>query len=148
MRVEIDQSVKIEQLNRDTILGLSNGTQFIVTIPSKVKRKLQEEFRSRGKVKLFRYRLFMAGVVLLVRYARIDEGVSICLDREYAGKEQMLTSMFLEMWSRFDLDVPPFEIGEIGKRSTAHDVCFQVLRKRRKPNRVLGYGELKKLTLK
>lgn len=148
MRIEIDQSVKIEQLSRDTILGLSNGVQFTVIIPSKVKRKLQVQFRGQGQPKLFRYRTFMAGVVLLIRHAEIKEGVSIRLDREYSGREPALTSMFYEMWSRFSEDIPPFEISEIGKSSAAHDVCFQVLRKKRKTDKVLTYGDLKKLALK
>ncbi|MFH1353919.1 MAG: hypothetical protein ABIH36_01400 [bacterium] len=147
MRVEVDQSIKIEQMSRDTIIGLSNDIQYVVVLPSRVKRKLQEDFRLIGRPKLFRYRVFMAGVVLLLRYAGVGDKLSIRLDREYAGKERAFVSMFLEMWSRGDGVVPPFEISEIGKSSSAHNVCFQVLRGKRKANRVLTYGEIKRLSL-
>jgi hypothetical protein len=148
MRIQIDQSVKIEQLNRDTIIGLSNGVTFTVAITGKTKRKLQEEFRRRGKQKLFRYRVFMAGVVLLLHHAHLKKMPSILLDREYSGQEMIMRSMFFEMWSRYYKELPPFEIGEIGKRSAAHDVSYLTMKGKRKVDKVLTYTEMRKLALK
>ncbi|MEK7500182.1 MAG: hypothetical protein AAB649_06270 [Patescibacteria group bacterium] len=148
MRIEIDQSVKIEQLSRDTIIALSNDIEFTVTISSKIKRKLQQEFRTLGKQKLFRYRTFMAGVVLLVHYAPLKNIPSVTLDREYAGHEKILRSMFFEMWTRYHSELPMFEIKEIGKRSRAHDVGYRTLKGKKKVDRKLTYTEVRKLALK
>ena len=46
MRIEIDQSNKIEQTNKDTIIGLSNDKTFTVLIKAREKRKLQEELKT------------------------------------------------------------------------------------------------------
>lgn len=148
MRIEIDQSIKIEQLSRDTIIALSNDIEFAVVIPSKVKRKLQQEFRKQGKQKLFRYRTFIAGVVLLLQYAKFKNVPSVTLDREYAGQERILRSMFFEMWMLYHNEPPHFEIMEIGKRSRAHDVGYRTLKKKRNINKVLTYQEVQKLALK
>jgi len=42
MKYQIDQSHKIEQTNKNTILCLSNGTEYTILITGKTKRKIQE----------------------------------------------------------------------------------------------------------
>ena len=72
MIIQVDQSNKIEKTNKDTIIGLADGKNYSILINRKIKRKLQEEFRKQGKPKLFVYRTFIAGVVLLIKYAKLD----------------------------------------------------------------------------
>lgn len=148
MIVEVDQSVKIEQLSRNTIIALSNDIEFAISIPSAAKRKLQTEFRRRGTPKQFRYRTFMAGVVLLLFHARLKHVPSLVIDREYTGQEQILRGMFVEMCRKLHMKMAPMAIKEIGKRSRAHDVAFKTMRRRREVDRVLEYNELRKLALK
>lgn len=45
MQIEIDQSGKIEDTSKDTVLALSNGTQFSIKISRNIKRELQNIFR-------------------------------------------------------------------------------------------------------
>lgn len=148
MRLEIDQSVKIEQLNRDTVIGISNSVAFAVSLPSKAKKKLQKEFRSSRQPKLFRYRTFMAAVVLALHYAKLKNIPSIVIDREYAGQEVILRSMFYEMWSLLHEELPPIEIKEIGKRSPAHDMAYLAMKGKRPIDRVLTYREVRQLALR
>ena len=101
MRLEINQSNKVEQTNKDTIIGLANEKTFTILINRKTKRKLQEEFRRGGKPRLFIYRTFMAGVTLLLKYAQLKNLSQAVIDEEYYGKDKILKSIFLEMWSRF-----------------------------------------------
>ncbi len=143
--IEIDQSVKIEQLSRNTVIALSNDIEFAVSIPSKVKRKLQTEFRRKGKPKLFRLRTFVAGVVLLIYHAKFRHVPSVVIDREYAGQEQNIQSMFVEMWQRHYGQAPSVSIKEIGKRSKAHDVAYFTMSGKRKVDRVLTYSEMRRL---
>ena len=148
MKIEIDQSIKIEQTSKDTIIGLSNKKTFTVLIKAKTKRKLQEEFRKRGKPRLFVYRTFIAGVVLLLRYAKIDNLAQIVIDQEYFGNERVLTSMFLEMWSRYFEIIPEISFGRIGKKSNAHNISYLTMKGEYKANRILDFTEIEKLALK
>ena len=148
MRISVDQSVKIEQLNRDTIIGASNDIRFAAVLPSKAKRKLQEEFRHSHRSKLFRYRTFMAAVVLTLHYAEIKDVPSVVIDREYAGQEVLLRSMFYEMWSLLHEELPPVEIKEIGKKSPAHATAYLAMKGKRPIDRVLTYQEVRDLALR
>lgn len=106
MKVKIDQSVKIEETNRNTVIGLSNDKKFTVSITAKTKQKLQKEFRRRGKRRLFIYRTFMAGIVLLLHHASFKNPPSVIIDEEYPGHALLLKSMFLEMWGKLSKKVP------------------------------------------
>ena len=147
MRVEINQSNKIEQTNKDTILGLSNDVSFTILIKRKIKRKLQEEFRKQGKPRLFVYRTFIAGVVLMFKFAKLKNLSQVVIDEEYYGKDRMLKSMFLEMWSRFFKEIPEVSFEKIGKKSKVHNVCY-IAMKNAKADRVVGFEELRRLALK
>ena len=148
MNIEIDQSNKIEQTNKNTIIGLSNHKTFTILIRSKEKRKLQEEFRKQGKPRLFVYRVFIAGIVLLLKYACLTNLLKITIDQEYFGKERMLKSMFLEMWSRYFDKIPEINFERIGKKSNAHNISYLTMKGKYKPNKIASFNEIKQLVLK
>ena len=148
MRIEINQSNKIEHTSKDTVIGLSNGSSYTILINRKIKRQLQEEFRKQGKPRLFVYRTFIAGVILLFKYAQIKNLSQIMIDEEYYGKDKMLKSMFLEMWSRFFREIPEISFEKIGKKSKVHNVCYLVMKGRNKADKVIGFEELRRLALK
>lgn len=148
MRIEIDQSNKIEQTSKDTIIGLANGKSFSIVIKRNVKRKLQEEFRKQGKPKLFYYRTFMAGVALLIKYAQLGDVSEIIIDREYSGKETMFKSMFFEMAGQYFKKIPDVRFEEIGRRSRAHIISYEAMKGKNKPNKMIVYNEIKRLALK
>jgi hypothetical protein len=148
MKVEINQSNKIEQTNKDTILGLANEKTFTILINRKIKRKLQEEFRKEGKPRLFVYRTFIASIVLLLKYANLRNLSEIIIDEEYYGKDKALKSMFLEMWSRFNLKIPEISFRKIGRKSKVHSICYLTMKGSYKPNRIINFWEIKRLALK
>ncbi len=148
MRIEIDQSNKIEQTNKDTIIGLSNGKVFTVLIKRQVKRKLQEEFRRQGKIQLFVYRTFIASVVLMLKYAKLDNLQNVIIDQEYLGNEKILRSMFLEMWSRYFDDMPNIHFENIGKKSRAHKISYLTGKGKIEANMKIDFAEIKRLVLK
>ena len=76
MRIEINQSNKIEHTSKDTIIGLSNERSYTILINRKIKRQLQEEFRKQGKPRLFVYRT-------LFKYAQIKNLSQVVIDEEY-----------------------------------------------------------------
>lgn len=148
MIIQINQSNKIEQTNKDSIVGLADEKTFTVIIKKKVKRKLQEDFRKQGKPRLFVYRTFIASIVLLIEYAKLKNVSKIIIDLEYFGKDKMLKSMFLEMWSRFFTEVPEISFEKVGKDSKVHNVCYLTMKGKYKIGKVLSYEEIKRLALK
>ena len=138
---EIDQSIKIEDTSRDTVLAVANEMRyFTILIPRKVKRKLQEIFRKKGKPRLFVYRSFSAGVVLLKDF--IKQGSTIVIDQEYYGKERLLRSMIYEMFTRFFDFAPEINFRRIGKHSPAHGIAYGVTKGNREPDRIVRYREI------
>ncbi|MBI4022175.1 MAG: hypothetical protein HY372_02365 [Candidatus Andersenbacteria bacterium] len=148
MRIYIDQSVKIENTNRATAIGLSNRIQFVVRIPAAVKKHLQREFRRRGKRRLFVFRTFIAGVVLTLQHAPLHGRSSVVIDLEYPGLEKVLYSMFFEMWSRISTDMPVIEFRRVGKRSKAHEVSHKTATGQRTADKTISYEEIRPLALK
>lgn len=148
MIIQINQSNKIEKTNKDSIIGLANEISFTVLLKRKIKRKLQEDFRKEGKPRLFVYRTFIASVVLLIKYAKLKNISKIIIDLEYFGKDKLLKSIFLEMWSRFFSEIPEISFERVGKKSKVHYICYFTMKGKYKPNKVLEYKEIKRLVLK
>lgn len=148
MRVEINQSNKIEQTGKDTVLGLANGKTFTILINRKIKRKLQEEFRGQGRPRLFVYRTFIASVVLLLKYAQLKDLSQVVIDEEYYGKDKMLKSMFSEIWSRYFKKIPEISFEKIGRKSKVHNVCYLTMKGRYKVDRVIKFKEIRQLALR
>lgn len=144
MKVEVDQSGKIEQLNCDTVLAFSNNEQYAVLLPKSLKRRVFLYYRSRTKQ--LRYKLFTICLYYCLKdYLR--HLTLIMIDCEYQGKEQLIKSILLgfirRSWKEFDGKLIRF--GLIGKQSNAHAVAIDVFRRHRKPNRILSEPEIETL---
>lgn len=149
MTIEVDQSIKVEQTFKDTVIGIAWGKKsFACVLSRQVKRRLQKDFRREGRARLFVYRTFVAAVILTVMRSEWKYVSDVIIDVEYRGQDQKLRSIFLEMWSRVSKEVPDISFREIGKRSLAHHVCYDVMKKDREPDAILTYGEIKRLVLK
>ena len=64
MKVEIDQSGKVEETEHDTILATSKGNT--VKITARTKRRLQETFRKIGRPRNFVIYIFAVSVFELI----------------------------------------------------------------------------------
>ncbi len=138
MRIEIDQSGRIEETNRDTVIAFSNGEQFSVRIPARVKRQLLDVFRQRGRPKVFKYKVFALGVVLLLHKSKISpKNLSLIIDHEYPGHENSIKDI---IWSKFGSEVE-VDFKSIGKNSPAHEIAYYTYKKEQKENIKLTYGE-------
>ena len=86
MKIEIDQSGRVEETNRDTILAFANDNEFTVIITARTKRRLQEIFRQIGKPTVFMIYIFAISVYLLIK-PKLNSITDIIIDIEYAGWE-------------------------------------------------------------
>ena len=148
MEVEINQSNKIEQTSKDTIIGVVDDKTFTILIRAKIKRKLQEEFRKQGKPRLFVYRTFIGSVVLALKSAQFKNLSKVVIDEEYYGKDKMLKSMFLEMWGRFFTKIPEISFEKIGRKSKVHNLCYLTMKGKYELDKVIKFEEIKRLVLK
>lgn len=149
MKIEIDQSGRIEYTSHKTVIAFSNKREGAILISAKTKRQVQEVFRRSGQPKLFTLRTFAAGVVfLLSQYGgNIEE---VIIDMEYPGNDNVLREMILEMAKVKKLNIQDIRISffEIGKKSNAHYVAYGVFKEKIKPQKVISFKELVELAIK
>ncbi len=98
MKVEIDQSGKVEQTNKNTILCLSNDNWDAIIIKAKTKRQLQEIFRRHGQIRNFIIFTFSSLLAILIK-RNLHLG-KITIDQEYFGKEKIIMNKAVEdVWN-------------------------------------------------
>ncbi len=141
MRIEIDQSGKIEQTDMDTVIAFSNRYQYSVLITKSTKREIFIKYK--GKVKNLKYKLFCIGVYFCIR-DYLHEYQLIIIDLEYRGKENLIKSILLNFirktYKNFDSKIIRF--GSITKNSNAHTAAIDVHRGNRKPNKIISMKEV------
>lgn len=132
---EIDQSGKIEQTNKDTVIAYSNGSQYAVVIPRRLKRRLQEVFRLHGFTSLFIYYLFSVGIFYLLQ--SLKQKSSVIVDTEYPGNERLILQFVKMLLEANRVPTHDVTFGRIGNRPPAHYAAKDVFDKKKKPDRVL-----------
>lgn len=125
MKIEIDQSGKIEDTNRLTAIAYSNGCTKSLIITAKDKKTIQSVFRRIGQPKIFVYKLFAVAIFVLIKddSKKIDQ---IIIDKEYLGYEKLLKRFILETALRNGkkIEGDSLHFHSIGKKSNAHKVAL------------------------
>jgi hypothetical protein len=149
MKIYIDQSGKIEQTNRHTIVAFSNGVQKSLFISAKDKRELEAIFRQAGKPHIFVYKVFAICIYLVIQ-ADLKKIRTIFIDREYPGQDSLIKKYILELirhgGQSFDSDRILFT--EIGKKSRAHAVAISAFREKKTANLQVKTKDVLKWVLK
>ena len=139
-RVEVDQSVRIEELNKDTILGLANKDfKFSAILPRKVKTRLYEIFRQKGLPKKFAPRVFAASVIVLLQKAKVRPS-DLVLDIEYPSYEREMITNILKFYPKMHV-----YFTSIGKNSLAHELVYFGHKGEFPVNSKLEYSEISRV---
>lgn len=137
MKIEIDQSIRIEQLNRDTVIGLGGlQLQYAAVVPRKLKRHYKEEFRRRGISRQFAPTIFAAAIAATLE----QQGANIAalvIDTEYSSYELLIENVIQSKFPTLQV-----EFRQIGRSSPAHLVAYAVFRRRRKSDTILKKADL------
>lgn len=148
MKIEIDQSGKIEETNKNTILAFSNGEKNVIVITANIKRQLQEIFRRQGQPKLFIYRTFTAGIFLLVK-PYLGKITDITIDIEWTGKERLISDIFSEFIQKNNLpEKPILHFQLLGKESKAHILAWNIYKALVRKSKKMQKPKIRKLTFK
>lgn len=141
-KFQIDQSGKIEQTNKDTVLCLANEEEWdAILIRAKTKRQLQEIFRRNGQPRNYVLFVFCAGLSLLIK-RNIDK-LMVVIDREYFSKEAVIKEILLEMLKDIKR-IPEISFGNIGRHVQAHLKGYQVYTGKLAAKKVISQRELLK----
>lgn len=149
MKIEIDQSNKIEQTNKDSVVSFSNNIFGCVLIRAKDKREIEKVFQRTGKPKIFVYKLFAILIFILIKehLRKIDE---IVIDKEYPGKDNLIKSFLMREIKKVRPDFLPQAIifKQIGKKSRAHFVAYGVIANKKQPDKVVGVKTILRFLIK
>lgn len=149
MKIEIDQSGKIENTNKNTIIAFSNGKFKSVFISAKEKREIQKFFRRIGKPNIFIYKVFAVLVFLLIK-SDLKVVDNIIIDEEYPGKSSLIKNLLLQEIRRIkpDFDRENIIFQRIGKKSRAHFLAYGVAVGKKKADIEVGAREILRMVVK
>lgn len=121
---QIDQSGKIEQTERHTVIACTNEQQFTVLLKKGEKRKIQRVFKAADMQKLFPYVTFATLIAILLQ--KLLPKHKVIIDREYAGHESFIEERIESYITQLGSKTPQVEFGHVGKSSKAHQLGYKV----------------------
>lgn len=144
MKIEIDQSGKIEMLSQDTIIACSNDKQYSIKIPKKIKQEIFYNYKN--KIKQLKYKLFSIGVYYCIERF-IEKSELIIIDDEYHGKNNLIKFILISYIKRIykNFDEKLIRFSTITKNSNAHHIAIETFREEHKPNEVLTEKQIWRL---
>lgn len=134
MIYKIDQSGKIEQTEKDTVLAAVNSKEYSVIVIAKDKRRLQESFRLAGKPELFIYAVF---ATILAKLIKSLTSKNVIVDKEYSGQTKIIEKMIKNLDEKIIITWKT-----IGKNSSAHELAYKTFKGKLRANKRLTYEEI------
>ena len=139
----IDQSGRIEETNRHTIIALADKEKgYSIEISSSVKKELLETLRKIGKPKAFSIQIFAITVFLTILKSKYYPQLLI-IDMEYPGHENTIKNIILTFCRKFKIMEPEIYFSLIGKKDPAHVLAIEIFRGYKKANLSLKFNDFK-----
>lgn len=141
MKIEIDQSNKIEYTSKDTVVAFSNGKQKALLIRASDKRKIEEIFREIKRPETFVYKTFAVLIYLLIK-ADLKNIQEIIIDQEYQGRESIIKDFLLQIIRKNHknvIDKDEIFFSCIGKKSEAHRKAIKTFQGKIKPDMIVDF---------
>ena len=149
MNIEIDQSGKIENTNKDTVIAYANYETRSILLPAREKRIIQRIYRDAGKSHMFVYRTFTILIFLLIR-DRLPYIQGIIIDDEYPGQHFLINNFLLQhiRTAVADFDKQSINFQCIGKKSPAHFKAYFTFTKKQLPDMTARYQDIARFIIK
>lgn len=139
MKVYIDQSGKVEDTAKVTVVAFSNKKNGSLLISAKEKREIQKVFRELGKPKMFTLQVFSTLVYLLIEKFKLEKHL-IVIDLEYKGREDLIKSYIIQLGrqrKKVNIDKSDLFFEMVGKSSNAHKLAINKFRVKRAEIKVI-----------
>jgi hypothetical protein len=144
VKFEIDQSGKIEDTAKNTVLALSDDIKYTVILSAKTKRTLQSILRREGRPGMFVYLVFSSLLYLLLK--SVQPKSKVIVDKEYPGKENLVKLIIKRIIQKEGAEGKlNFEFGLVGKSSNAHGLAHKTYKKKLKANKKVKFEEIIRL---
>ena len=139
--VAVDQSVKIEELNRDSVIGIASSKEASIAyvVPRRVKRHFNEYFRRIGQPRKCAPSVFAAAIVTSLQAGKWSPSI-ITVDTEYSGHEQLIISYITAHFPRAVVSIE-----RIKRSSPAHAAAYNTHLNHRQPDGILSQHLLSKI---
>ena len=132
MKIEIDQSGKIEDTNRLTVIAFSNDHSKSLLITAKDKKSIQSIFRKINQPRIFISQVFAAAVYYIAK-DELKNINTIIIDNEYPGHEKYIKKLIIKFFENDNIKTDKVQIHfrSIGKKSKAHNVAYKAFKIKR-----------------
>lgn len=135
MKVYIDQSGKVENTSKLTVIAYANGKIWSLKISAVEKRRLLAAMKELDKGSAtYIYKAFSALIFLLIKGQRISEAV---IDKEYPGHEGTIKNVLKNLFKKNGLLFPEVSFAEITKKNPAHGAAISVYRGKVRPDLIV-----------
>lgn len=146
MTYQIDQSGKVEDTKKLTVVAFADGKVKSLKISAVEKRKLVKIMRLLDyPKKTFIYKIFAGLVFLLLKDEKIEQ---VMIDKEYPGHEAIIKDVLLRLFKKIGKRRPEIMFNKISKKSPAHKAALEVFRGKRKPDIIIKAGDAMQLLYK
>ena len=148
MDIQIDLSVRIENLTVDSALALSNRTERAILIPARVKRRVSRQLTARGaKPKMIPIRMFAGALYLLIE-PLLGELTTVVVDLEFEGWNGEIRGLLLALIHKAGHPLPgdAIEFRSVGKHARCHHLALATFRHRRQPHHRVTLAEFLKVS--
>ena len=146
MIYQIDQSGKVEDTNKLTIVAFANGEVKSLKISAKEKQKLVTAMRVLDYPrKIFIYKIFATLMFLLIKDEKVEE---VIIDKEYPGHEAVIKDVIRGLFKKEGKDMPIINFAYISKKSMAHKIALEIFKGKREADAIIKADGVMKLLYK
>ncbi|KKT92253.1 MAG: hypothetical protein A3E37_01010 [Candidatus Andersenbacteria bacterium RIFCSPHIGHO2_12_FULL_46_9] len=137
-RFEVDQSGRVEELRRPTIIAIANNEcAYALLMPAKMKRTLYEIYRTYGKPKRFGVEIFSKALIYTISQSSLNMH-ELIIDLEYPGYNEFISQSVSRHFRKIYIS-----FASIGKSSPAHKKAYFTYKTRLVPNSVINKSNIR-----
>lgn len=142
MRIEIDQSGKVEDTRINTVIAFSDEKSKSILIDRREKRELQKIFRENNRGHVFIFKTFAILIFLLIK-DDLHKIQHITIDLEYPGKDYLIKDYLLRMIREYrSFDKRDIVFIKVDRKTKAHELAINVYRNHVKPDIIVSKKDI------